>query len=248
MNPDNNISQEEFEYIDRYLSKTMTFEERASFEEKLNTNPDFKIQVEDIKTILSGIESQVLKEKLEEFHKDLPIQKETISTGTKIRFLHFRKIAIAVAAIFVVALGSFWFLNQSLNASFYKTYYSPDPGLPTTMSTTEDFTFYDAMVNYKRENYTQALNKWEPLLENKPENDTLNYFIGSAYLASGKVNEAIPFLEKTASQPKSIFLKDAHFYLGLAYLQKDDLVNAKNYLRLSHLEKSKELLKKLNEK
>ncbi|MEZ4801695.1 MAG: hypothetical protein R2797_02905 [Gelidibacter sp.] len=244
MKDNSNISQDLLETVERYYNGTMATEERAAFEARLQQDLAFNTQVEDIKTLLIGIETQSLKEKMNEFHDDLPIQMRIDEPSSKVRFLNFRKIA--AAAIVIVALGSFWFLNHSGNEQLYNNYFKPDPGLPTTMSSSENFAFFDAMVDYKQGNYQKAISKWEKLHEESPQNDTINYFLGVAYLADDKANIALPYLEHTASRQESVFNKDANYYLGLTYLKNNDIENAKKYLKLSHTENSKKLLKKLN--
>lgn len=245
MKPDYNISQEELEHIERYINKTMTLEESAAFEKKLESNLDFKKQVEDIETILLGIETQALKEKLEEFHNELPETDIPSKEPSKLKYLNFTKL-VAAAAI-LIAAGSFWYFSESSNTNLYSKFYTPDPGLPTTMSTTDDFTFYDAMVNYKRKDYMLALSKWESLLKNKPENDTLNYFIGSAYLAKGDENQAIPYLLLVSQNEKSIFKNEAFYYLGLAYLKAENIELAKKNLKFSTMDNSKDILSELED-
>jgi tetratricopeptide (TPR) repeat protein len=243
MNPNHNITQEELENIERYINNTMTFDERTAFDERLQNDPDFKNQVEDIKTMLLGIETQALKEKMEEFHKEIPKTKTQEKEPSKVRFLDFRKL-VAAAAI-IIALGSFWYFNKPSNERLYSKYFTPDPGLPTTMGTNDDFAFYDAMVNYKQTDYKTAISKWEVLQLKSPENDTLNYFLGVANLAEGHTDLAIPYLENTTLQTESVFIEDAYYYLGLAYLKSNKKEEAIKALQLSHLDNSKSILSEL---
>ncbi len=243
MKDNSNITQELLETIERYYNDSMSKEERIEFETKLQQDTTFKSQVEDIKLLLFGIESQSLKEKLNEFHGELPIQMETEDPSSKVRFLHFRKIA--AAAIIIIASASFWFFSGSSNERLYNSYFSPDPGLPTTMSSSNNYDFFDAMVNYKQGDYQKAIDKWETLQQKEPKNDTVNYFLGVANLAENKTDEAIVFLKETASKQESVFNDDANYYLGLAYLKNDDKENAIKFLKLSTNENSKKLLEKL---
>lgn len=244
MKDNSNITQELLETIERYYNDSMSKEERIEFESKLQQDATFKSQVEDIKALMAGIETQSLKEKLDEFHKEIPFQMEVERPSSKVRFLHYRNIAAAVIIIF--GLGSFWFFNGSSNERLYNSYFSPDPGLPTTMSNSENFVFFDAMVNYKQGDYQTAINKWEQLHQKEPKNDTLNYFLGVANLAESNTDEAIMFLNETASIQESVFHNDANYYLGLAYLKKSDKKNALKFLKLSSTENSKKLMEKLN--
>ena len=245
MKDNSNISEELLETIERYLNGTLSSHELKDFERLLDIDEDFKAQVEGVKTMLLGIEAQSLKEQLDDFHKEIPItevQKKLKSQ--KVRFLNYSKIAAAAAII--IAIGSIWFFSSAPNQKLYAKHFKPDPGLPTTMSSTNNFDFYDAMVNYKHGDYDLAIEKWRLLNENQPDNDTLNYFIGAAYLANKNEAEAIPFLERaTASEDDFVFLNDAYYYLGLAYLKKGNIELAKKQLDLSNTDSAKEILSEL---
>ena len=156
MKDNSTISQEFLERIERYYNDTMPQEERTEFENKLTSDEAFKTQVEDIKTLLLGIETQALKEQLDTFHKDIP-EKTLKDKSSKIKLFQFAKYA--VAAILVLAIGSYWYFGQPTNEKLYTKYFTPDPGLPTTMSATNNFEFYDAMVNYKHGEYKIAISK-----------------------------------------------------------------------------------------
>ena len=85
-------------------------------------------------------------------------------------------------------------------------------------------------------------------VEDKPENDTLNYFIGVAHLANKNVTEAIPFLERSIeAEDDFVFLDDAYFYLGLAYLKEDNIELAKKHLGLSNTDKGKKIILELTD-
>lgn len=219
----------------------MSPEELKAFETRLENDSDFKIQINDIITLLTGIETQSLKEQLDEFHKDIPKQIPQ-KKSTKVYYLQFRKLV--AAAVIIIALGSFWFFNQNPNEKLYSKYFTPDPGLPTTMSTTSNFDFYDAMVNYKQGDYKTAIEKWEALTT---KNDTLNYFLGVAYLAEKNEVNAISFLEQSIQNENFPLISDAYYYLGLAHLKEGNITLAKENLQKSSVKNSKTLLSELEE-
>lgn len=241
----NNITQEEFESIEAYLNNSLSKEDLLIFENRLQNDEGFAAKVEDIKTVLKGIETQALKEQLDIFHNEMTsTEEDTDVIEPKVKSLKWRKIAVAAALI--IAAGSFWFLNRDSNEQLYAEFYSPDPGLPTTMSSTKNYEFYKAMVSYKQGHYNEALKNWTNELKTKVDNDTLNYFVGSALLADKKESEAISYLEEVTKQDNSVFKNEALYYLGLAYLKNNNLEKAKEYLQKSDFTKAKDLLKKLN--
>lgn len=244
MSTNSNITQELLETVERYYNHTMTADERTVFEEKLQQDTEFKTLVEDIKTLILGIETQTLKEKLDTFHNDMPMQLHAEKAASKVRYFNVRKIAATV--VILVAIGCFWWINGSSNDRLYNQFFTPDPGLPTTMSKSDNFEFFDAMVNYKKGDYKLAITKWNKLQEKEPDNDTINYFLGVANLADNNTNAAISFLQKTASRPESVFHDDAEYYLGLAHLKNNNKQEAIKFLKLSNTETSKKLLEKLD--
>lgn len=241
----NDISQEEFERIEAYLNGMLSDEDLVVFENRLKNEDGLSTKVEDIKTVLSGLETQALKEQLNVFHEELSTKKQDeIINQPKVRTLNWKRIA--VAAVLIIGLGSFWIFNGNSNQRLYAKYFSPDPGLPTTMSSNSNYEFYYAMVSYKKGDYKTAISKWEILHESKPKNDTLNYFIGSALMADKKVNEAISYFNNVTKQNDTTFKSEAFYYMGLAHLKSNDTKSAINALKQSNLPQSKDLLKKLN--
>ena len=114
------------------------------------------------------------------------------------------------------------------------------------MSSNTNFEFYDAMVNYKQGDYKVAIKKWTALLENNAVNDTLNYFLGMAYLANKNEKVAIPLFKTVTKNRNSYFKNDAYYYLGLAYLKSGNVQLAKKNLTFSTLDNSKSLLSELS--
>jgi len=242
----NDISQEEFERIEAYLNNQLSKDDLVVFENRLITEDGLKTKVKDIKTVLTGIETQALKEELDRFHNE--IVKNEISTtqnNTPVKVLNWKKLAIA--AILVIGLGGFWLMSGNSNDKLYAEYFSPDPGLPTTMGSNENYEFYEAMVNYKQGDYKTAITKWKTLHSSKPKNDTLNYFIGVAHLANKNERIAIPFLENAIKNTEFALMNDAFYYLGLAYLKEGNTEKAKANFKKSTLDNSKVLLSKLND-
>ena len=243
MKNNSNISQELLETIERYLNSTMEQEERSLFEKKLLTNDELKQQVQDVKIMIFGIENSVLKDKLNEFHDDL--LKSNYSLKNKKN--SFTKYAIAASVVILIGFGGWWLINpKTNNEKLFAKYFKPDPGLATTMSNTINFKFYDAMVNYKHGDYNIAIEKWEALLQSKPKNDTLNYFLGVTHLANNNTLNSIEYLDKATEINNSIFKNETLYYLGLAYLKNNNSEKAISFFKQSDLDKSKQILDELD--
>ncbi len=250
MNKDNNISQEQLERIERYLDGSMTDQERSKFEAELQQNPDFKQQVEDVQNLIIGVESAVLKDELDQFHDDLVPVRSLDHSGEQstIKLKRFRKIVRYVSAA-VIILGFTGYLivtSGSSSEKLFAKHFAPDPGLPTTMSNSSNFEFYDAMVNYKQGDYDRALKKWEALYNSNQNNDTLIYFIGVTHLADGREQEAIQILEDLSIAGQNSFENETNYYLGMAHLKANNVEEAKKYLTFSGTDRANQVLSELN--
>jgi tetratricopeptide (TPR) repeat protein len=223
----------------------MDGEELVSFEKRLKKDKILQEQVEEHRILIKGVEEQSFLNKLEEFHTDINAVK-TIAEPSK-KQLSFTKYAIAASIALLIGFGGYWIFNSSnSNQRLYTKYFKPDPGLPTVMGTTDNYDFYAAMVNYKRGDYKLAIEKWEKLLEVKPDNDTLNYFLGVAHLANKNGGKSIDYLEKVIKDQNTSFKEDAYYYLGFAYLKEGNIDLAKESFTHSTLYNSKDILSKLD--
>lgn len=246
MNSNFNISQEEFELIERFINKQMPAEEYEAFSKKIVVDNELRDRVDAIKLLLLGVEEAALEEKLNTFHESLNEGKPIVLSAGKVGSI--RSWLTIAAAVLITAIGV-WLVTRNYNREerFFSAYYKPDPGLISAMSTTENYSFGRAMIDYKTGNYDAAIKAWENLLISKPANDTLNYFIGSAYLAENKTNKAIEYLTKVINAGNGYFLKDAYWYMGLALLKENKREQAISYIERSEHSQKEKLLQKLKE-
>jgi tetratricopeptide (TPR) repeat protein len=225
-----NISPEEWEKIERFLTGSMSEAEATEFSRLIETDKDLSEKVDEIKIMLLGISEGPLQEKLQSFHSELVSVRPAKARVVPLA----RKWLVAASLLAIVGL-SVWFLlqNRNTNKKIYSKYYTPDPGLATVMSANSNYEFEKAMVEYKNGEYEKALGAWTRLLKEKPGNDTLLYFLAVAYQASEKEDLALENFRKAVVDTNSIFYKDACWYLGLSYLKKGDKQQAIHYIQAS---------------
>jgi len=214
------ISQEVFERIDAFLSNRMNAAEKAEMERDMAADSDLYSEVKLQKELKRAVELGALKEVLHSIDDQNRQRTSTPSDAQPRRYWW------AMAASFVALVGmGIWILGkpEAKHERIFAEYAYTDPGLPVPMSTTDQYAFYDAMVDYKNELYPRAIDKWKELLSTKPANDTLLFYIASSYFNEGHFNSAISYFEKVADHPESVFRARSQFYLALAWLQtKDD--------------------------
>lgn len=236
---------EEQDLFERYLLDGMNAQERTDFESQLQSNSNFNTKFLEFKELFQTIEEEGLRSKLNDFHKNLEVAAQTKPLHTGTYPLFFR--VAATIAILIALGGILYFYIPNSNERLFNAYFTPDPGLPTVMGNSDNYDFYEAMVDYKQGNYETALQKWENLLPQKMDNDTLNYFLGSAYLANDEPSKAIPYFDHVLGNTQPAFQSEAAYYKGLAHLKNNEVEAALKSLEQTSNEKGRELAKKLRD-
>lgn len=213
MNSIGNISPEYFGRIENYLQGKMTDIEKKEFESELENNPEMKKEVAIQKELQLSIEAGGLKESLNEIHN-------AVIGETKQSKTNWFAIAAGIA---ILIAASVWILNfQSNTDALFAEYSTVDPGLPVPMSASVDYTFHDAMVDYKAEKYDKAIEKWTALSAETPDNLTITYYIGASFFNQEKYAEAIPYFEKVMMDSDSKFQAKAQWYTVLSWLKTEN--------------------------
>jgi tetratricopeptide (TPR) repeat protein len=246
LNRNIDISQEEFEEIEKFILKQMSAAEQDAFSKRLLADAGWQQKLETVKLLLIGVQEVELTKKLQDFHTDLSSSAKKHQVLGKTAVL--KKWLIAASVIVIASFVSLYFLTGNTKGKqLFVDFYRPDPGLLSAMSTTENYLFDRAMVDYKTGDYLEAIEIWKDLLTSKPNNDTLNYFLGSAYLAKEKNEIAIIHFQKVLANENSYFQKDAFWYTGLALLKGKKITQAIPFIEKSEHHNKEALLKKLKE-
>lgn len=217
------LDKKQFEAIEAYVLGTMPATERVLFEKEISADAELRAEVglqrENMLAIELGGVSRVLKELGNEQARE-----EHRHAGAS-AWRPYLKYAAAVALL--VIGGIWWFSRPTIGERLFAEHFTADPGLPVAMGASNDPSFQDAMVAYKLGAYQEARDKWSPLLQADPTNDTLRFYIASASLAMEDVKTAIPMFEQLAGERASAFSARSQWYLFLAYVKAGDHARAK---------------------
>ncbi len=235
------ISQEDQELIDGFLNGQLDEASHLSFLERIQKEATFREKVEHMRLLSTGIKEEALKEEMNKFHASL-----SSGTSLKVRWMQSKWMRIAAAAVIVFGVCVVFIVSgQSKQEKLFARFYKADPGLMTTMSASENYDFNRAMVDYKSGNFEAALQGWLKLRQSS-SSDTLDYFIGSAYLASGANEEAIKYFDQALKNGETVFYDDALWYKSLALVKANRVAEAAIILKSSNHPRKNELLSALN--
>jgi tetratricopeptide (TPR) repeat protein len=223
----------------------MSEDEYNAFAIKLKNDSALQEKVHSVRLLFLGISESAMEGGVKEFHKELTAdaQQNTPKTG---KIFSMKQWLVAASIIIIAGIGALLFLNRNnREEKLFATYYKPDPGLITAMSVSDNYEFDRAMIDYKTKDYDGAIHAWEKLLTAKPDNDTLNYFIASAWLAKKNNEKAIIYFQKVISDTSSYFLHDAYWYAGLALLKEGKDKEAIPFIEKSEHPHKNDLIEKL---
>jgi tetratricopeptide (TPR) repeat protein len=228
-----------FERIERFINNEMSAEEKEQFENDLKSNPELSKAYEDQREIQMVVELGALSESLDEIHNEVVGSQKSSKNNWW---------AIAAGIAIIIAAGVYLFQQGSPQDQLFATYSTTDPGLPVPMSSVDHYVFYDAMVDYKAEKYEVAIKKWKGLVRAEPENDTLNYYVGSAYYNLESYSEAVKFFDKIDPESESELRYKSQWYRILSWIklnEKEKILAQNPYAGSPYSEKIVEIQKAL---
>lgn len=225
------MDEQIFEKIEGYIQGTLPPEEQKQFEAEMEKDAALSDEVAFQRKLIKSIETESVRQLLDQLHTENFEEEETPVVTMRQRQSYTWMAVAASVALLMVAGWWVFFGQQPSTSSLYAAYFSPATGLSTTLGYTNNAQFSEGMISYKLEEYAEAKNWWQPLLEADPANDTLNFYMGVASLANEQTDEAMQYLTKVEENQQSIYYGEARWYLALAYLQHDDKEKAKALLQ-----------------
>ena len=238
----------DIEWIERYLDRSLTREEKLWMEKRLEEEPDLKSKYHDHKQLIEGIRYAHIQNKLEQL-RVLETSLPPISVKKVAKEIPFWK-PIAIAASITLLITVYYFANlapapQELFASRYQPY--PNVFEPTMRGTSkmQDKRAH-AFGAYDQGDYATAAQLFNELLATDKEPGML-LLLGNSNLSLGKIEDAQNnFLELIANFDE--LDAQAKWYLALSYLKQGQSEKANLILQelsdpqVTYSKKAKELL------
>lgn len=210
-----------FDLLDRYFSNNLNKSEIRAFNERLQNDPEFNQEFQEIKEIKLAVKGEARKnikyllsdieESLEK--EDLPINNNQLKT---------KRIITVLASLMLMVSISYFVLNrdggprpQDIFTQYYKPYMSAGSEVKGDTSISDK-----AYSAYNAKNYALALKNFEKLVAF--EKNAANYlYMGIANIELGEYETAIQNLN-SALNNFSAFDNQARWYLGLALLANNN--------------------------
>lgn len=242
-------AEKDIELVEKYFDEGLTDMEQRAFERRLNTDEGFRALVDQEKYIIGAIRMQGLSDELDQLKR---IEKGLKDPHVELQSADNRRwFILAAAVIALIIVARFALMPAVTGNELYEQYYRPYPNVfePSTRSGSSGQNRSEAFRAYEKGDYHQAALLFKKELETEKD-DGMLLLLGNCNLMAGKVDEAIANFNEVMARSNTLTIQ-AKWYLTMAYLSRNDNMNALPLLRdlaesdASYAAKAKEILKEL---
>jgi len=245
---------EENNYIlfDNYLNKELSASEIISFEEKRNSDADFKQEFEIYKALETSLASKFENEEAEKELKNtisklgskyIKSEKSAKNKGKLISLFNYKKLMVAASIALII--GFFLFNNgEPVYADF-----SNHKNLELVVRGDNNEAIIKAQEAFNSKNYKEVLQQLTILSETNNNDTEIELYKGICYLELNIYVEA-DVLFDALSSGDSAFVNTANWYKALSMLKQEQFEACKYVLKTipesaDEYKQAQKLLKKL---
>jgi tetratricopeptide (TPR) repeat protein len=203
-----------------YIEKTLDDSEREAFERRLTQESAFAEEFDEFKDIYVVIENRFSSQRasvlktLKNADVNFRTNEETKHPEKKI--IAFKPWKYGIAASILLAIGLFLF--NSFSKPTYSEYASHDIISLTLRGETDEIT-KNAETAFNAEKYNEAVNYFDQLLKETPENISYQYYKAIALIELNKYEEADNLLQRI-TKSNSVYATKATWQMALSNLKQ----------------------------
>lgn len=229
--------------IERYLTQSMSPEERQAFEARLRNEPALVAEMAFMEALLLHSDRQLKNKwaaKGQSLFRDTPAEQSEghSAPAGRIRTMWpagpYRWAIAATFALLVVAAGVWYYTaSQDVYGRMYAAQYerlSSSNQLSAPAGVPEQQTWNQAFDLYAAQEYAKALEKVNALTLSPAYRNSAYLLAGACYLEQNNPGEAIRMFQQVEPDALSLYQK-AQFNIALAHLRRKDVPAAKAQLQ-----------------
>ena len=227
-------TEEKYDLIEKYLEQKMSADERQQFEKLLKNDPALKEELQlhrQAAAVLKGEKVHELRSVLKDVDKNWGAKKDE-KKGVA-RTINFRRvIAIAATVLLLVMAYQMFFTGGGTisNEQLFADNFQPYQMLLSQRGISEEeknVLLENAITAYSKNDFQGASEAFQQLSKSEPDDITYQFYLAVAQLGAKNNDAAINVFSQISSTENNPFKEQSQWYLGLAYLQKGDVENAK---------------------
>jgi tetratricopeptide (TPR) repeat protein len=221
--------EKNIELIEAFQKGELTGKELTDFERRRADDLEFANEVADYLLIMNEIRSsqeRIFGETLKKW--ELEIDRDSAEK----KVVPFRKILSIAATLLIIAVAAgyaiFQFYSVPDSEELFTMYFAPHDDVISQRSDGQGF-LQQGMNLYNQKNYTGAITYFEKYLREKPGEASVECYLGIAYLADGKTDEAKDLFDGVVRRDQGLYKEIAQWNLSLIHLK----LNKKELLKKS---------------
>jgi tetratricopeptide (TPR) repeat protein len=229
-------------FIDQFFNRELNQEELVEFKNRLNSDADFRAEVQFRKNLQKAvaqkeeteqIEKTATIKKLKSLQNELGTNKNVVDKPqAKVRNLGRWLTAVAaVGALLLIAYLGFRdtsSIGQNLTADFYNNNYTPYEADITLKSIPSNSLIAELDNAYKNKDYTASIDLADSVLKELPNDAEILLIKGICLMEKGKPNKGIAVFKSISNE---LYQDEANWYIAMAYLKQNKIEEAKPYLQ-----------------
>jgi len=213
------------EYIEDYFKGRLSEEQKAEFDQRIRTDPDFSAQTAFYISTMEVLTEEVAAEKKTRF-RTLYEESKTRSIG----HAPVRRIWpwLAAASVLVLVAGIWWISTRSPGPEKLADDYIRQEltTLPVNMSSVQD-SLQKAISLYNKEQFPEALQQFQQIRQKDPGAIRAGIYAGIVYLRLKEYDKALNYFQQLATDT-TLNSNPALFYESLTLMKLhrpgDDLI------------------------
>jgi tetratricopeptide (TPR) repeat protein len=204
--------------IDNYFSGNPSSEEKAAFDKKLQSDPDFADEVALYLSAFAISREDADKEKKQRF-RELYAERELTPTAPVVKFRWLKPVMAAAAVLVVALLVWTFFLKPPTITQMADRYIKNQlKEFPLQMGPNNEL--QEAKDLYNNGKYPEALTKLEGILKEKPNDAEIIKLAGIVSLRMENFDKALGYFQWLADQ-KNYYDNPGEFYQALTLLKRN---------------------------
>lgn len=245
------------EDIEAYIYNELSDQELTDFEARMETNSQLGAEINLVRNIdlaLGENDVMLLRNKLQSISNQISSEKQT-QRSFAARFKFSKTIISTVAASLILLLSISGLLSrndssQDIYHKFHDTYQTT--GIARSAEITANQKLTSALQKFDSKEYSLALSLFQQVIDADNKNMVGHFYAGVALQETGKFHKAISEYKTVISDKDNLFIEQAHWYIGLCYLQTNE--NSKAYNQFKEIaqkqgfyqEKASAILRKID--
>lgn len=223
-------------FIDQFFNKELGQQELQEFQQRVNSDPEFKEEVQFRMSLQKAtaqqeatdrIQKTAIKKRLKELDATAAAQPQT-----KVRSLG--GWIAAAAAIGMLLFAAVWMFNnegtspQNLTADFFEKNYTPYEADITLKSATTNTLIAELDKAYKAKDYTSSISISNSILKEFPNDAEILLIKGNSLLEKNQLDDALNIFDSVTN---ALYADEANWYAAMVLIKQNKIEAAKARLQ-----------------